>query len=101
MQHDERQKRIDSLFADALNLAPNGFVAVAPDDADFAQQGALSTRLERLRIVMKRGDLRRLTLLFRDGLSIEIARTDAFRFWRKPSLPPSVLVSITPSPPRP
>jgi hypothetical protein len=41
--------------------------------------------MEDLRVMLKRGDVRRLTLLFRDGLKIVLERKDAFRFWRKVS----------------
>jgi hypothetical protein len=41
--------------------------------------------LESLRVILKRGDLRKLTLLFRDGMKIDLERQDAFRFWRKVS----------------
>jgi hypothetical protein len=45
----------------------------------------MATCLENLRIVLKRGDLRALTLLFRDGLKIDVDKKDTFRFWRKVS----------------
>jgi hypothetical protein len=38
-----------------------------------------------LRAILRRGDLRRLTLLCRDGLKIDIGKHDALRFWRKVS----------------
>ncbi|MDX1406364.1 MAG: hypothetical protein R3192_17660 [Woeseiaceae bacterium] len=66
---------------DALQLAPEGFVAVAPDvDASPA---VMADRLDGFRRTLKRGDLRSLTLLFRDGLSIDIGRRDGLRFWRR------------------
>ncbi len=70
---------------DALNLAPQGFVAVAPEAPGVLPQEAMAERLESMRRILKRGDLKSLTLLFRDGLSIEIGRRDAFRFWRSVS----------------
>lgn len=68
---------------EVLGIAPAGFVAVVPDDAQSSRTEAVTNRLERLRLVLQRGDLDVLTLLFRDGLSIEIARSDRYRFWRK------------------
>ncbi len=68
---------------EALSIAPDGFVAVAPDGIDSTQPEAMTGCLEDLRVMLKRDDLRRLTLLFRDGLKIVLERKDAFRFWRK------------------
>ena len=70
---------------EALSIAPDGFVAVAPDGIDSTQPEVMAACLENLRVMLKRGDLRRLTLLFRDGLKIELERKDTFRFWRKVS----------------
>ncbi len=72
-------------FDDCLNKAADGFVAVVPDEIDYAQPEAMATCLENLRVILRRGDLRALTLLFRDGLKIEVEKKDAFRFWRKVS----------------
>jgi hypothetical protein len=69
-------------FDEALNIAPDGFVAIAPDAMDSLQPEVMADCLENLRHIVKRGDLRKLTLLFHDGLKIEIGKTDAFRFWR-------------------
>ncbi len=68
---------------EAMELAPDGFVAVVPAETDAPGRQAMSDLLERLRLVLKRGELSRLTLLFRDGLSIDIARSDRYRFWRR------------------
>jgi hypothetical protein len=70
---------------EASNFAPDGFVAVAPQELDSAPPEAITDCLETLRVMLKRGDLLKLTLLFRDGLRIEIEKKDAFRFWRKVS----------------
>ncbi len=70
---------------EALSNAPDGFVAVVPDELDYSQPEAMATCLENLRVVLKRGDLRALTLLFRDGLKIDVDKKDTFRFWRKVS----------------
>jgi len=68
-----------------LGIAPDGFVAVVPDQPADPQPSLMTDYLESLRHVCIRGDLRRLTMLFRDGMSIEIRTHDALRFWRKMS----------------
>lgn len=72
-------------FDKALSIAPEGFVAVSPDAADSFHRQAMTERLEKLRTILKRGDLARLTLLFRDGLSVGLERSSMFRLWRKVS----------------
>ncbi len=72
-------------FDEALSKAPDGFVAVAPGEIGPSRHEAMAARLEDLRGILKRGDLRRLTLLCRDGLRVEIGKHDALRFWRKVS----------------
>ncbi len=70
---------------ECLNSAPDGFVAVTPHETHLTQHEAMAAWLENLRVVLQRGDLRQLTLLFRDGLNIKIGKSDASRFWRKVS----------------
>jgi hypothetical protein len=72
-------------FAACLDAAPDGFVAVVPDDADQSQSETMTACLDDMRKLHRRGDLRRLTLLCRDGLRIEISKGDALRFWRQVS----------------
>lgn len=72
-------------FEKVLDLAPGGFVAVVPRDNDESRHFDLGDCLERLRRIVKGGAISKLTLLFRDGLEIDIARSDAFRFWRRVS----------------
>ncbi len=67
------------------DLAPDGFVAVAPQEPATAPPEVITECLESLRVMLRRGGLLKLTLLFRDGLRIEIEKNDAFRFWRKVS----------------
>ena len=57
-------------------------VAVTPeqDDPEF-----LEHCLAELRAALRQNRLNRLTLLFRDGLRADVARTDALRFWRRDS----------------
>ena len=66
-----------------LDIAVKDLVVVTPasgDGADF-----LATCLMELRDLLKSGRLHSLVLLFRDGLTAEVGRFDAFRFWRRAS----------------
>ena len=69
-------------FDQCLSAAPDGFVAVTPSEMGSSQPEAMASCLENLRVILKRGDLRRLTLLFRDNLKIELEKRDVLRFWR-------------------
>lgn len=69
-------------FEECLNIAPDGFVAVAPDELDAASDEVLADCVESSRSILRRGDLRKLTILFRDGLKVDLGRTDAYKFWR-------------------
>ena len=70
---------------ETLRKAPDGFVAVAPGDTGLSESEPVAAFLEDLRLLLRRGDLRKLTLLCRDGLSVELGRYDGLRFWRKVS----------------
>ena len=72
-------------FDESLSIAPDGFVAIAPHETHLTQPEAMASWLENLRVILKRGDLGQLTMLFRDGLKIELKKRDALRFWRKVS----------------
>jgi hypothetical protein len=72
-------------FERCLDVAPNGFVAIAPEAGELTQSAAMAGYLEELRLIMKRGGLRKLTLVFRDGLRIELRSRDSLRFWRQVS----------------
>ena len=41
--------------------------------------------LQALRAAIRSGQIRKLTLLFRDGLRADIERSHALRFWRRDS----------------
>ncbi len=72
-------------FADAesaVDDAPPAFVAVMPEFAPEVTAQNMTDYLGKLRQVLDRGNLRTLTLLFRDGLSVEISRWDSLRVWR-------------------
>lgn len=83
-------------FDDCLEASPGGFVAVAPETGNRAatDNGTLTNYLTSLRRMVSNGKLKRLTLLFRDGLFAEVRRADRFRFWRRGS----VLLSETQRP---
>lgn len=61
-----------------VDAAPGGFVAAVPAEPE------LPARIAELRALLARGKLRRLTLLFRGGLSATFLRRDRLRFWRRP-----------------
>jgi len=69
-------------FDHCLDIAINGFVAVLPDIQDESRPAVQAEYLDKLRLLLNNGSLNTLTLLFRDGLSVEIGRFDILRFWR-------------------
>ncbi len=70
-------------FAECLDIAVKDLVVVTPAAAEDGD--ALAKYLDELRRHLKSGRLDRLILLFRDGLTAEVGRFDAFRFWRPTS----------------
>jgi hypothetical protein len=81
-------------FDHCLDIATNAFVAVTPDVHDDSRLAKQAEYLDKLRQLLSNGRLSRLTLLFRDGLSVEIGKYDAFRFWRTVS---PLLQDVTPN----
>jgi len=71
-------------IADCAEVAPTGFVAVAPFVLRQAAEGpdALSAHLTELRTLLSDGGFQSLQLLFADGVTIRLRRRHAFRFWR-------------------
>ena len=68
-------------IAACLELAVAGFVAVTPeldDDADL-----LESCLYELRLALKSRRLRKLILMFRDGVYADVRRSQAVRVWRR------------------
>ncbi|MEX2496988.1 MAG: hypothetical protein WD448_12915 [Woeseia sp.] len=60
--------------------SPQGFVAVVPvTGADEP----LATALKTLRQLLDRGSIKKLTLLFSDGLRADVGRFDRLRWWRR------------------
>lgn len=72
----------------ACAAAADSFVAVTPGDANAAESA--ESWLDELRMLLRRGRIRRLTLLFRDGLQADMRRRDRLRVWRRsaPQLTP-------------
>ena len=59
-----------------------GSVVVCPSSQSLSDEHWLCGALDRLRRALSRGKLRRLTLIFRDGLHAELRRHYALRLWR-------------------
>lgn len=72
-------------FEQCLNIAPDGFVAIAPDELDTSPPEVLADYIENARAILRRGGLRKLTLLFRDGLKVETKKYDDYKFGRRVS----------------
>jgi hypothetical protein len=68
-------------FSECLEFAVRDFVVLTPEN----EADALANYLDELRGLLQDGQLDRLILLFRDGLTARIGRFDAFRFWRRTS----------------
>ena len=66
--------------ADLLESAPAGFVAVMPDGRRAGT--SVADVVDQFRQLLRRRHISRLTLLFADGLSAEVERRHAWRFWR-------------------
>ena len=50
-----------------------------------AGSDALSAHLADLRDILKHGELKRLTLLFQDGITADVRRRHGLRIWRRAS----------------
>jgi hypothetical protein len=68
-------------FARCLDIAVKDLVVVTP--AADKHGDLLASYFEELRELLKIGRLNKLVLLFRDGLTAEVGRFDAFRLWRR------------------
>ena len=80
-----RSGRVESWsgdFSDCQQHAERGFVAVLPLRFNGGEPEAPDEYLLQLRELLHRQQLSSLTLIFRDGLQIDISATDRFRFWR-------------------
>lgn len=65
-------------FAACISSSPHGFVAVVDEES----ADALPAQLVGLASLLRRGRLRRLIVLFRDGLKVELDRIDCLKIWR-------------------
>ena len=72
-------------FEPCIQRAKNGFVAVTPEIIVDGQPEAPDRYLYGLKKLLKSKKIKRLTLLFRDGLQIELGNRDVYRFWRRES----------------
>ena len=72
-------------FESCIQLAKAGFVAVTPEVMADGRPEAPDRYLQELQELLKSKKVKRLTLLFRDGLRIDIKPRDAYRFWRRES----------------
>lgn len=70
-------------FEEVLTHASCGFVAVTPAQTDDWLPSDLDDYLEKIRRLGSSGGVDTLTLLGRDGIEINIRKTDALRFWRR------------------
>jgi hypothetical protein len=71
-------------FQAAIKLAQKGFVAVAPEMVAGHIISA-DRYLWSLKALLAAGNIGRLTMLFRDGLQVEIQAWDNWRIWRRES----------------
>ena len=67
-----------SNFSNCLESSPQGFVAIL----DALDLGAIVDCLRDLDAVFSRGNIRRLVVLFHDGLQVQMDRFDRFKVWR-------------------
>lgn len=72
-------------FNACLEFAERGFVAITPERQVDGEQEPPDLYLRQLQELLERKKIKRLTLLFRDGLRAEINTADAYRFWRRES----------------
>ena len=70
-------------FAACAEASVQGFVAVTPETD--RRSGALETYLAELRELLRARRLRRLVLLFRDGLRADVRSVRTLRFWVRDS----------------
>ncbi len=70
-------------LTECAEISKRGFVAVAPDLLDHCSDRSLDEWLDDARQLLRRKAIGRLSLIFRDGLQIELTRRDQWRFWRR------------------
>lgn len=72
-------------FKACLEFADSGFVAITPERQLDGEPEPPDAYLRQLQKLMERKKIKRLSLLFRDGLRVDINVADAYRFWRRKS----------------
>jgi len=72
-------------FEKCIENPTQEFVAVTPYAETGKASEHLDNYLQQLQSHLRTGALRRLTLFFRDGLSVKLKAADKFRFWRSVS----------------
>lgn len=70
-------------FSACIENAAEGFVAVTAEPDEHSDPDALQHYLSGLRRMLRLGQVRRMSLVFRDGLVCDIGRADALRIWRR------------------
>jgi hypothetical protein len=68
-----------------LQAGVGDFVAVTADVADSFAGDLLAPLLSEVRSMLQAGRLGKLTLVFRDGLQVQMNRIDHFKIWRRMS----------------
>jgi hypothetical protein len=72
-------------IAQCLEASVGGFVAVVSKLSESADDECLHSCLTELRAALKSGRLSSLTLIFRDGIKVEVVKQHSLRFWRRNS----------------
>ena len=70
-------------FAKCAEASLHGFVAVTPEFDNSPDH--LRGYLEELRDLLRSRRVKRLVLLFRDGLRADVQRSQTIKFWRRDS----------------
>jgi hypothetical protein len=70
-------------IAQCLEASVAGFVAVVPNSEDDEEN--LHRCLDELRAALNSGRLRSLTLIFRDGIKVNVLKQHSMRFWHRSS----------------
>jgi len=72
-------------FRHCLETSARQFVVVVPAESRDNVRQVLHGHIGQLRKLLQRGELSRVTMLFRDGLTIDLRRRDLVKFWRRMS----------------
>jgi hypothetical protein len=69
-------------FEPCFDLAIGGFVVVLPRVVEAERQSVLDVRLQELRHLLNSGRISELSLLWSNGLVVQLKRYDFLKFWR-------------------